>query len=689
MANDREIVIRLSADGTAAIAGMRQVGDATEQYSGRTQSLLSRVKSNWMEVAAGATGVYFALQKIWSVMEESASTMETFDTLNALTAQYNTTAEALAGTINRNSTGLIGMAAAAKTATEGLAKGFTPEQLSEIAKWAPVIDDFSSSVGSSKEAFDTLVSSMAAGRERGLVQLLGASIDLEAAFGKQAASMSKAEKATALYNVVAKRMEEIQRAGVGATDSAADRMERFANSVNQAKFFAGQLAMVIGGPLMSVINVFLTFIYGIIGGLLSFGGTVAMITDQLGITKNTAEAIFKKSDVWFDRAANQAVQAKQNMASAWESFKNIGSYSSGMASAGAGAKLGFGAGDSAADAEKAAEAYRKAKEAMIGALSQYYSDSAKLEETESMKGFLKIGVIRKAHIEAINEEKAALQSQAGIWDARAEEMRRQNKEADERLKIEREITDLKREQRDMVADMQVRNAQDALTRAGGGNFAKDAGMIIAVGNKSDPYQQDYDRWSAIQDQKIQRLIELGATESSLKDEYRQYDVMQEQMVQQQKIAVIQGYAGIASGLMESANAAARGKNRSIFEAMKATQMASALISTYSGAAAAVAPPPLGLGPVAGIPLAALIVASGLMRVASIASQKFEGGSASGGGGVGMPSLSSAAAPSPQQAPAPASPPVVNIHVYGNVVDHDAFAREMIPSITKAMADGVR
>ncbi|MDD5774359.1 MAG: hypothetical protein PHS64_00275 [Candidatus Omnitrophica bacterium] len=33
-------------------------------------------------------------------------------------------------------------------------------------------------------------------------------------------------------------------------------------------------------------------------------------------------------------------------------------------------------------------------------------------------------------------------------------------------------------------------------------------------------------------------------------------------------------------------------------------------------------------------------------------------------------------------------PVINIAVYGNVVDHDKFARELVPSITKAIKDGV-
>lgn len=33
--------------------------------------------------------------------------------------------------------------------------------------------------------------------------------------------------------------------------------------------------------------------------------------------------------------------------------------------------------------------------------------------------------------------------------------------------------------------------------------------------------------------------------------------------------------------------------------------------------------------------------------------------------------------------------VINVHIYGNIVDHDAFARELVPAIQKAQSDGVR
>lgn len=57
---------------------------------------------------------------------------------------------------------------------------------------------------------------------------------------------------------------------------------------------------------------------------------------------------------------------------------------------------------------------------------------------------------------------------------------------------------------------------------------------------------------------------------------------------------------------------------------KAASAAQALINTYAAAQAALAPPPLGLGPILGPALAALVVAGGLARVASILSTEIPG-----------------------------------------------------------------
>jgi len=64
---------------------------------------------------------------------------------------------------------------------------------------------------------------------------------------------------------------------------------------------------------------------------------------------------------------------------------------------------------------------------------------------------------------------------------------------------------------------------------------------------------------------------------------------------------------------------------------------------------------------------------------------YGGQSTIGGGTGGGYSLTSPNAPVYEAAAK--SGPVINVHIYGNVVDHDKFTRELIPSITKALEDG--
>jgi hypothetical protein len=88
-----------------------------------------------------------------------------------------------------------------------------------------------------------------------------------------------------------------------------------------------------------------------------------------------------------------------------------------------------------------------------------------------------------------------------------------------------------------------------------------------------------------------------------------------------------------------------------FQVQKAAQVASALINTYQSATGAYAsqflPVPDPTSPVRGGIAAGLAVAAGLVNVAKIASQKFEGGSQGGGGGAPSGSIPDAQMAAPQ------------------------------------------
>jgi len=75
-----------------------------------------------------------------------------------------------------------------------------------------------------------------------------------------------------------------------------------------------------------------------------------------------------------------------------------------------------------------------------------------------------------------------------------------------------------------------------------------------------------------------------------------------------------------------------GRYKIIFLSIQAMHAAQAIMHGWAASAAAIAPPPIGLGPVAGAPLAAWAKAEGLTAAAAIMAQAFAGGPGGGGGG---------------------------------------------------------
>lgn len=104
-----------------------------------------------------------------------------------------------------------------------------------------------------------------------------------------------------------------------------------------------------------------------------------------------------------------------------------------------------------------------------------------------------------------------------------------------------------------------------------------------------------------------------------------------------KVKSVQQGLEIVSSLTELFGKKSEKNAKRAFQVQKAAQVASALINTYQSATGAYAsqflPVPDPTSPVRGGIAAGLAVAAGLVNVAKIASQKFEGGSTGGGGGT--------------------------------------------------------
>lgn len=792
MANDREIKIIISADGTAAIAGIRSVEGATEKLG--STSALDSFKKNWLAVTAGITGAYLAFQQIWGLMDKAAEQAEKMQTLDSLTQRFGTTAQGLVGIIEQNSRGLIGVGAAASVAADALAKGFNPDQVAQMANIAAVMHKTSTEGMSASEAFKSLEGSITAARERGVVRMMGAEIDLASSMGARFNTMSKVQKAQELLNEVSERAAKVERALGDEYDSNADKIQRFRNQIEALKLTLGDYLLQIAAGLLATFQSVDALVLGLTRVIMAPITALMLATDYLGITKGKAEEYMLDMEALADAGVDLAEKANAN-------FK-IAMGENDKAAKGTGEALGGNAGANVKQAEQLAELMRKIREAQtlaeaaeidksriqadawfdeqvkklrdLGASNKEYSElvvayaakrhvdlSAWATKTsdfylavqrENAKENDEIEKARNAALFKTAEdgvkERLAMQdtyAKAGDTETESDAIRRkaagereilaiqqeglvtsiteqttfadtlkimeeyavlQNQvEASKRvevtdldarrLAIEREITDLNKQQRDMVAEMQIRYAQDALNKIGAGSAADLTGTARGISAGVDPYTKDYDLWAAGQGKRIQHLIEQGATEASLKNEYRQYDLMQEQMLQQQKLAMASSGFGMMAGMMQSFYAASGNQNKAAFALYKTFAIGQTVIDTYraaQGAYAALAGIPI-VGPALGIAAAAAAIAAGMARVQAIQSAQPGGGMSVSGGSGGVPALATTGSAGAAKPAETVISPVVNIYLQGDGIFDDSaldkFARQIGPSLTKAYADGIR
>lgn len=111
---------------------------------------------------------------------------------------------------------------------------------------------------------------------------------------------------------------------------------------------------------------------------------------------------------------------------------------------------------------------------------------------------------------------------------------------------------------------------------------------------------------------------------------RQEISMAEQNVQSMALSSLQSTVGMAASLFKEGTAA----QKAAYLAQQALAIATTIINTETASAAALAPPPIGLGPVAGLPYSNVIRAAGYASAAMIAGQtlaSFEGGGFTGYG----------------------------------------------------------
>jgi hypothetical protein len=210
-------------------------------------------------------------------------------------------------------------------------------------------------------------------------------------------------------------------------------------------------------------------------------------------------------------------------------------------------------------------------------------------------------------------------------------------------------------------------------------------------------QQEVALWRQKERDKQQIEIESLLTLYGMENEVNNLRMQQELALNQQKMQMTLNTLSIIQGALAAFGAFSSKENKAAFLLSKAIGIAMIWVQTQIAAMSAAAS--LASIPYTGPALAAAAYAQmqvlGYISMAAAAAATIGQMAGGGGGRVSAPSggggyaYTSPTEPGWQQTEEKSKSQVINVNVYGNVVDHDAFARELVLSIKKATEDGVQ
>ncbi len=175
-----------------------------------------------------------------------------------------------------------------------------------------------------------------------------------------------------------------------------------------------------------------------------------------------------------------------------------------------------------------------------------------------------------------------------------------------------EIANKAKEKAKLLADLEAQEAKDVASE---GDF--DTELMTLIENKTREREELAlldEEWNEKEKQRREQasLDALNQEEKDLENTKRLEELKRDE--RQKTLSATSGFLTAIGGLMEN------GSNQ-----QKVLLSAGASINTYAAAAAALAPPPVGAGPIAGPLVAGTAIASGLANVARINGVKFEDG----------------------------------------------------------------
>jgi hypothetical protein len=237
---DNQVKLVITTDSTGAVTGINGVTTGLKKMDSETGGIMNKMKSHWLGISAAVAGSMVAIQKAWDLADMTSQYNEQMTSLDSLAAKYGETASSIVSDIQNMSKGMISQVDAVQIASEGLLKGMSPEQMKNLAAASETFSNVSGRkvvdiMGELSEALET-------GKMRALKMQLGI-IDLDAVYGNAVSTMTEAEKAQAMYNIVMEKTTVLQRTLGDSTESTNDKMEQFTTTLKDGQLAIGQLLL--------------------------------------------------------------------------------------------------------------------------------------------------------------------------------------------------------------------------------------------------------------------------------------------------------------------------------------------------------------------------------------------------------------------------------------------------------------
>lgn len=738
MANETTLVVR--SDVSGAIAGMRRVSAGAKEMELSMGGFASTIQKNWLGVSAAVAAAASAIYKARQYMHDAMKAEQSEEAFRNVAEAYQFNADTALEAMDRLTNGTIEKSDLMQKAMKGISGGIDIADMLKIAEMARL------AARRTGEDIGAAMSTIADSIETGRVKALRA-YNLITPEQKKLVEAARDEGVEVNILKIAWLNYQIQLAAVGAPqENAIERYQRMKATIKELGETIGKyLIMALAYAASAVVGVAAKILWPIariqelinkIPGVPKSDAWIKWEQDLKALSdKLTGEAAAGAGPVSAEGVANakseldnymkylrqfsgenkKLAQELERAEAALKSFSDqvaqsdptISEYDKRMFQLENTAEkfkqqykdfpqlfgeadriLSEGKGFVVLDmqlkqAKEAAEQFRRAYfarqdfereltettmgeiELRLAAEDKWLADmrNKSLEFVQSVEEFNAIDV-RLTEITA--------QKKKEIWDGYFQDL------------LQKEL-DLLQKKDDAMKGLTMGAINQATSGMPGG---QDVASLAAIGQGEDPYTKAIEK---LNEYYVMRYA-LAETEAEEEVVLARWQAEQENIIQQQKMEMASNTFGMLAGMAMSFYNASGQQSKAAFTAYKAFSIAQTTIDTIKGAMAAysaMAAIPI-VGPALGAAAAAAVIAFGMARVAQIAAMQ-PGTSAS----VPKPPAHSASASAGKDKATTEATKVeersqsVNVYIYGNVIDQDKFAREIIPAIAKAQGDRVQ